>query len=245
MGYIRVTTYKSAAYLIKKLWDAGTMHEMIEDGGDIILFRTPGGQTVSVHMIEGALPLYEIRQTLEYNAERGHFTMFMLWTRMMLPGHATTYAPDDWMEALFTLYGGCIYGYDVFEREVYMFPVYFQGDAGERLIHYGTTIHPARLTTRFVETDLPNFKGKWRVADMNGTAEEAYRAKMTPDQLSALDEAYILLEVTLDDDKETIKKAYRLLARRYHPDTNKSPEANDMMRKVNESYQQIIESLDD
>lgn len=245
MGYIRITTYKAAAYLIQALWKAGTMDDIIEDGGDIVLFKTPAGEMVSIHLIESDLPVYEIRQTLDYNAERGYYTMFLLWTRMMLPSHATEYRPEDWMEALFTLNEGNIYGYDVFEGEVFMFPVFFRGIGGKRYIEYGTTIHAAGLRTHKVTTDLPDFKGTWWVADMNGDAQEAYRTRMTPDERIELDESYVLLGVTLADDKEAVKKAYRLLARRYHPDTNRSDEANDMMRRINDAYAQVIKTLDD
>ncbi|MEQ8677089.1 MAG: J domain-containing protein [Aggregatilineales bacterium] len=244
MGYIRITTYKAAAYLMDALWKAGMLYELVEDGGDIVLFKTPGGELVSVHLIESDLPVYEIRQTLNYNAERGYYTLFMLWTRMMLPNHATEYRPEDWMEALFTLNGGNIYGYDVFEGEVFMFPVFFRGISGKRYIEHGTTIHAAGLRTHTVTTELPDFTGSWRVADMNGDPQHNYRTRMSPDERIELDDNYVLLGVTYDDDKETVKKAYRLLARRYHPDTNRSDEANDMMRRINDAYTQILKQLD-
>ena len=39
-----------------------------------------------------------------------------------------------------------------------------------------------------------------------------------------------------DDD---IKKAYRKLAKQYHPDVNKAPDAEEKFKEINEAYEQI------
>ena len=41
-------------------------------------------------------------------------------------------------------------------------------------------------------------------------------------------------------DPEMIEAAYRRLARRYHPDLNKSPEAAEMMRRLNEAKETLM-----
>lgn len=41
-------------------------------------------------------------------------------------------------------------------------------------------------------------------------------------------------------DLETVKKRYRELARKYHPDFNKSPEAEQKMKEINEAYDAIM-----
>ncbi|MBN2815604.1 MAG: molecular chaperone DnaJ [Campylobacterales bacterium] len=49
---------------------------------------------------------------------------------------------------------------------------------------------------------------------------------------------YEILEVTRDADKTTIKKAYRKLAKQYHPDKNPNdPEAEHKFKLCNEAYQ--------
>lgn len=48
---------------------------------------------------------------------------------------------------------------------------------------------------------------------------------------------YEVLGVGRDATEEEIKKAYRKLARQYHPDVNKSPDAAEKFKEINEAYQ--------
>lgn len=48
---------------------------------------------------------------------------------------------------------------------------------------------------------------------------------------------YATLGVARDADQDQIKKAYRRLARKYHPDVSKEPRANERMSAINEAYQ--------
>lgn len=47
---------------------------------------------------------------------------------------------------------------------------------------------------------------------------------------------YDVLGVDKDADKKTIKKAYRKLAMKYHPDVNKEPEAEEKFKELSEAY---------
>jgi DnaJ-class molecular chaperone len=47
---------------------------------------------------------------------------------------------------------------------------------------------------------------------------------------------YQILGVSNDASTRKITSAYRKLALRYHPDRNKSPQANEMMLKINTAY---------
>lgn len=48
---------------------------------------------------------------------------------------------------------------------------------------------------------------------------------------------YEVLGVERDADKDTLKKAFRKLAQKYHPDVNKTPEAETHFKEINEAYQ--------
>lgn len=54
-------------------------------------------------------------------------------------------------------------------------------------------------------------------------------------------EAYELLGLKNNASKDEVKKAFRKMAQKYHPDVNKEPDAEDKFKKINEAYQ-LIES---
>jgi molecular chaperone DnaJ len=52
---------------------------------------------------------------------------------------------------------------------------------------------------------------------------------------------YELLGVSRTASKEEIKRAYRKLARKYHPDVCKEPECEEKFKEINEAYQTLID----
>ncbi|ATZ17980.1 hypothetical protein EMELA_v1c04290 [Mesoplasma melaleucae] len=48
--------------------------------------------------------------------------------------------------------------------------------------------------------------------------------------------SYEILGVSLNASDIEIKQAYKILAKRYHPDNNKDPEAEEMMKLINKAY---------
>lgn len=52
---------------------------------------------------------------------------------------------------------------------------------------------------------------------------------------------YEILGVSRDASKEDIKRAYRRLARKFHPDVNKEPGAEDRFKEVNRAYEVLSE----
>ncbi|MCL4249471.1 MAG: J domain-containing protein [Anaerolineae bacterium] len=245
MGSYRYETAFASAFAVNALFDHGVVDRILHNGGDIVLFATPGGQHVSLHFIDSALPLYEIRKTLRDNGVKDIYTLFLLWSDMMLPREGQVYRADDWMEALYTLYDNCIYAYDQMDSESFIFPVYFRGESQLRRIEYGTTVRFQELTCRRVRTHLEGLNDTWFVADFGGAHGKAHDPHAHAVFSAALSEYYLLLGVAPDDDRETIKRAYRLLARRYHPDLNPSPEAHEQMQRINQAYQAILGTKQD
>jgi curved DNA-binding protein len=47
---------------------------------------------------------------------------------------------------------------------------------------------------------------------------------------------YAALGVTKNASQEEIQRAYRKLARKYHPDVNKTPDAEEKFKDIGEAY---------
>jgi len=54
---------------------------------------------------------------------------------------------------------------------------------------------------------------------------------------TATSDLYEILGVARDASAEEIRRAYRKLARTYHPDVNKEPGAEDRFKAVSEAYE--------
>lgn len=54
-----------------------------------------------------------------------------------------------------------------------------------------------------------------------------------------VDDFYSILEISKDASEQDIKKAYRKLNLQYHPDRNKSPDAEKKIRQINEAYETL------
>ena len=54
--------------------------------------------------------------------------------------------------------------------------------------------------------------------------------------MAAKKDYYAILGVPRNATQEEIKRAYKRLARQYHPDVNKSPEAEEKFKEINEAY---------
>lgn len=52
---------------------------------------------------------------------------------------------------------------------------------------------------------------------------------------------YAILELPFDAPIEDVKKAYKRLALKYHPDKNPSAEAAEQFKRISEAYQNIID----
>lgn len=54
-----------------------------------------------------------------------------------------------------------------------------------------------------------------------------------------LKEAYSILEIPENTSANDVKKKYREMSKKYHPDVNKEPGAEDRFKKINEAYARI------
>ena len=56
-----------------------------------------------------------------------------------------------------------------------------------------------------------------------------------------MENPYDVLGVKSNSSKTELTKAYRDLAKQWHPDKNKSPEASEMFKKINDAYQYLMD----
>jgi molecular chaperone DnaJ len=59
--------------------------------------------------------------------------------------------------------------------------------------------------------------------------------------MSSKRDYYDVLGVGRTSGQDQIKRAYRRMARQYHPDVNKDPDAEERFKEVNEAYQVLSE----
>ena len=50
-----------------------------------------------------------------------------------------------------------------------------------------------------------------------------------------------MLDVEKDADSKAVKKAFRKLSRKYHPDVSKDPKANEKFSKISEAYEVLFD----
>lgn len=236
---MRFETHRVSEKLVRLLQASHAVREVLVDGGDIIEFVLTSGDTVSLHLIESEMALYETEQVLQENGRRGLYTLLLFWRDMLIPDHGQAFTMDVSLAAWSALYGGKVYGYDFNGPEIYLFPVHF--DATERgwVARFGLTIDPARLTTREVRVSgaLP---GVWRVAAFDGD-EVLPEVEGLPRSIA---DCYALLEVAPGVSRIQVKRAYRRMARQLHPDISDAADANARMQALNEAYRALLDHLD-
>jgi DnaJ-class molecular chaperone with C-terminal Zn finger domain len=62
---------------------------------------------------------------------------------------------------------------------------------------------------------------------------------MTEDLMAEKRDLYDILGVSKDASQDEIKKAYRRLSKKYHPDLNDAPDAEDKFKEVAEAYETL------
>jgi hypothetical protein len=245
---MRFDTHRVSAYLVNELQKERPRLEVTYDGGDLIRVSLESNETVHIYLIENPITIYEIMGIVVANTGVGIYTLFILWRDLLLPVHGVRYRPNDWMLALLTLHNNKIYAFDAYYgEEFYIFPVYFEGAGVERTIRHGQAIDPTRLFGETIVTNLASIAGAWRMASFEtaqqGNDEQEQTRPNVP-VVTALSVYYQRLGVSESADRSALKRAYRRLARKYHPDLNDDPAATKHMQQINEAYNLILEDMD-
>jgi hypothetical protein len=243
---MRFDTHRVSAFLVEEVQRARPSMEVVDDGGDIIHIVLASGEVIYVYLIESPITVYEIRGIVETNSAAGCASLFILWCDLFLPVAGSRYHPDDWMATLLALGDDLIYGFDPYGGDTLIFPVYFDGGGRERLIRHGGPIHVNRLNCKWTTKPVftPFAGERWHMADFEVHNAAGRRAEL-PRHLDPLHASYALLGVPRQAHPETIKRAYRRLARRYHPDLSPGPGATELMQQINDAYARIMRQWGD
>lgn len=247
---VRFDTYNASAHLVRQL-EASGVATVSHDGGDTVLVELKTGHEVSIHLIETILPVYELKLNLVDNTEDEIYSLFVLWGDMFLHHDGEIFQPDPWMLALIALYGGKVYAFDVYGKDIRIFPAYFEPLGGfQYRVHYGADIDVTRLGCTSADITYDELAGTWMVADFTGATPPPKRQKKVDEVKKHTprprrETPWDILGIAKTDRRDEIKQAYRRMARRYHPDLNASPEAHDQMQRVNTAYDRIMAELGD
>lgn len=239
---MRTETYFAGAALVRDLEAAGTIKHVHHDGGDIIHVEMTSGEHAWIHLIESSIPLAEVQGTLAANRENALYTLFLFWADRMLPAHDQLYEPDEWMRPLLSLHGDMLYGYEVHARDIMIFPVYFEGKGRLRHIRYGKAVEASTLTCRRKSFNTMELDGVhlWVGFNDGSTGHHANQEALVTPPPHPLERFYTVLGVAVGADLRAIKRAYRRLAREYHPDLNSDPAATARMQAINDAYKRLL-----
>lgn len=243
---VRFDTYNASAHLVRQL-EASGVATVTHDGGDNVLVALPGGEQVSIHLIETRLPHYEIRLILDEGREAEIHSLFIVWSAMFLPDDNELFHPEPWMLSLVNLYGGKLYAFDVYGKDIRIFPTYFEPVDGTLFrVRFGSDINVTALGVSTVTLATRELSGAYLVADFAGSKPPRKRhTHARRSQARPPETPWEILGVPRSANRLDIKLAYRKLARSYHPDLNRSPDATLLMQKLNVAYQAAIRELPD
>lgn len=238
---MRFETIIACQFLVSRLEKAEVVRA-IKDDGDVIQLVLAGGERLNILLVERGINLAEVRYQYATNSKAGIYTLMLLWVDIFLPHDGQETPLTAWMQALMGLHGDKIYGYEVSGRDAFIFPVEMRGMGHIRRVHFGNIVNYAAIGGKKISTLNPYILGQWLVGGFEKRAQ-GYRNQAVPAK-AAIGVYFDILGVAHDADIETVKRAYRALARLYHPDLNKTEEADARMKRINLAYSKICEQLE-
>jgi hypothetical protein len=240
---MRLETHRVSEYVVRMLGRAEPVQAVTVDGGDIVQFDLTSGETVRLYLVENTIELYAIQGIVEANSAEGVYTLLLLWSDMLLPGHGQRVQLQDWMAALLALYGDRIFAYDINGPDIYLYPVYFDGTGVERVARYARTVDPATLGCARVASASAYFRASARIAGFQAARAEPPAPFARPG--GALAQDYAALGLEPGAALPAVKRAYRRLALQFHPDLNRDPGAHGRMQRINAAYRRLVDALGD
>lgn len=205
-----------------------------------------------VYLIERVIPSYEMKHIFHDNTRRGRYTLFIVWGEMLLPENGQIFMPDEWLVSILDVYQNTVYTYEIYMGHLFVYPVHFDYTAlpGQRSVRYGEPLDVGTIACHSYRTRIHTQDNMWRVATFDAEAEPYHRQRFSAQQaktrqvLDDLRDHYTLFGLNPGLNRAEIKRAYRRMARTYHPDLNSAPTAKHKMQQLNHAYDTIMRQLD-
>lgn len=239
----RFDTYQAANYLVWQLQSANIASHITDDGDLIALTLKPKREKLLIYLMERQPTLQDIQHHLQENTKAKTHSLFLFWVDMLLPPDGERYLMPEWLEACAHLYGDKVYGFEVAGREAYFIPVYLRGQGRQRDVRYGSVVKYSALNAQQITTQWHTICGTWRIASFETPAHSATGAQVSK-PATPVAAYYQLLGIADGAELDLVKRAYRDLARRYHPDVNPAPAAIQRMKQINDAYQRVLQHLE-
>lgn len=241
---MRFDTNNAGSFFVNQMEYADVV-QSVQDEGDIMLLTLTSGERIMVHLVERNMTLSDLQYHLQTNTSNQLYTLMILWVDMFLPRDGSHFDLPDWAEALVSVQGDKVYGYEVAGRDAYFFPIHLEGTGQRRLARYGHVVDYAQIGCRVVTSKSPYISGTWRIADFEprGQQTRSHTTDEIPRVDTALMEAFRILGVRSDAKLPIIKQTYRDLARLHHPDLNPTVSTHERMKQINKAYQYIVQAL--
>lgn len=233
--------------IMQHLKPAPTVASLWENGDNSLTVKLRSGDDVVIYLLddERLIVPTPLKTIVRKNTKQHFHTLFVIAESALPPAGSIFSRNDLHREALlmlFELYWGKVYAYRITDGKIVIFPVY--NDHWRAV--YGDPVEIEHLDCDIVFLETP-FKGVFNVANFAGRFAGAFDNNAHTHDFShrfdPLQPFYDLLGIVTTASHDDVKRAYRRLARKYHPDANPSPEANEMMQRINEAYAKIMERV--
>lgn len=235
-----------------------------------IVVSTWMGARLYVYLLSASMKVREIKNLLRDNSRSGIGSLFIV-DRRLLPQGGELVKLQDWWESLLLLNGDFFYTYFIEDDEVKVTQVHFEpkNSLGDYRVWYSPEFAIEKVTVRRKEVTKGNIKGRWHTADIASPSYKRrindqranqrfnYQTKYTQDiphnkknskgrsyvRDVQLDKYYTLIGVEKGASEKEIKRAFRQMALKVHPDVSALPrqEANQRIKQLNEAYEYIKE----
>lgn len=219
---------------------------MLENG---VLVRTAQGDSIIIYLLATLDSPQPPVVLLEHNSAAHRHSLFVINGELLT---VESFGGHSLLLILYRLYRGKLYAYKLLEDMLYILPVYLEwtAEGKPRAIRYGMPVDLARIKCRWVEHGVSGRQVRWAIAEFEGQQFEHPNLKaerfarqnkaLTSRQREILKHFYLALGLTPLAGEDDIRRAYRRLAKRYHPDSNPSSGAKARMQAINEAYRYLM-----